>query len=201
MVEYLLAVYDRQAAADPEKFSIELKKNWLNAKDSDGFTCLHYSVFKANYRNARRLEEHGADIYQVNTLGLCVMHIAAQGDSPLLMVRVRVTKYYYISKGFKISVEDSKGSTPLHWACYSGKENSVNALLAWGAEMNVQDKIYGLTPLHLAVLSGNGKNVRKLLIRGADRNIRVLYSKKHRIFEVRCLSILPNKTNTQASAK
>jgi ankyrin repeat protein len=42
------------------------------------------------------------------------MHIAAQGDSPLLL-------YYYMSKGFKICVEDAKGSTPMHWACYSGK--------------------------------------------------------------------------------
>jgi|JI6StandDraft_1071083.scaffolds.fasta_scaffold01970_3 ankyrin repeat protein len=78
-----------------------------------------------------------------------------------------------MSKGLKIGVEDAKGSTPIHWACYSGKENSVNSLVAWGAELNRQDKIYGLTPLHLAVLSGNGKNVKKLLIRGADRNIRV----------------------------
>jgi len=48
--------------------------------------------------------------------------------------------------------------------------------MAWGAEIDRQDKIYGLTPLHLAVLSGNGKNVKKLLIRGANRNIRVLLS-------------------------
>lgn len=38
-----------------------------------------------------------------------------------------------MSKGFKIQVEDNKGSTPMHWACYSGRENAVNALLSWGA--------------------------------------------------------------------
>jgi len=86
ILEYLLTAYDRQASADPENFPSERKKLWVNAKDADGFTCLHYAVFKANYRSARRLEEHGADIYQVNSLGLCMMHIAAQGDSPLLMV-------------------------------------------------------------------------------------------------------------------
>lgn len=78
-----------------------------------------------------------------------------------------------MSKGFKIQVEDSKGSTPLHWACYSGSESAVNALMAWEAEIDCQDKIYGLTPLHLAVLSGNGKIVKKLLIRGANRKIKV----------------------------
>lgn len=32
------------------------------------------------------LEQHGADIYQINNEGLTVLHIAAQGDSPLMMV-------------------------------------------------------------------------------------------------------------------
>lgn len=50
----------------------------------------------------------------------------------------------------------------------------MNALMAWEAEIDSQDKIYGLTPLHLAVLSGNGKIVKKLLIRGANREIKVM---------------------------
>ncbi len=32
------------------------------------------------------LEQNGADIYQINNQGLNALHIAAQGDSPLLMV-------------------------------------------------------------------------------------------------------------------
>ena len=72
----------------------------------------------------------------------------------------------------KISAEDSKGSTALHWACYSGQENAAYALMAWGAEMDKQDFTYGMTPLHLAVMSGNGRIVKKLLVRGCDRNIR-----------------------------
>jgi ankyrin repeat protein len=64
----------------------------------------------------------------------------------------------------KISTEDGKGSTALHWACYSGQENSAYALLAWGAEIDKQDFTYGMTPLHLAV--------KKLLMRGCDRNLK-----------------------------
>jgi ankyrin repeat protein len=74
-----------------------------------------------------------------------------------------------MNKGFKIQVEDSKGSTPLHWACYSGSESSVNSLLAWGSEIDSQDKIYG-------------KIVKKMLIRGANRNIAVRIM-LHRILE------------------
>lgn len=32
-----------------------------------------------------------------------------------------LNQFYYLNKGLKISVADSKGSTPLHWACYSGQ--------------------------------------------------------------------------------
>lgn len=55
-------------------------------KDNEGFCCLHYAVFRGNQKLALMLEKHGADIYLINTQGLSVLHIAAQGDSPCLMV-------------------------------------------------------------------------------------------------------------------
>ena len=48
---------------------------------------------------------------------------------------------------------DELMSTPLHWACYNGAEESILYLLSWEVPLNLQDK-EGLTPLHLAVLSG-----------------------------------------------
>ncbi len=47
---------------------------------------MHYAVYKNNYKIAQLFEKYGADIYQTNSLGLSVMHIAAQGGSPLLLV-------------------------------------------------------------------------------------------------------------------
>ena len=67
---------------------------------------------------------------------------------------------------------DGKGSTPLHWACYSGQENAAFALMSWGSSIDLQEQTFGMTPLHLAVMSGNGRIVKKLLLRGCDRNIR-----------------------------
>lgn len=86
IVDLLLREYDSRAKQDPQHYNLERKKYWINLKDGEGFACLHYAVFKANFQIARLLEDHGADIYLVNSLGLCVMHIAAQGDSPLLLV-------------------------------------------------------------------------------------------------------------------
>jgi palmitoyltransferase ZDHHC13/17 len=58
----------------------------VNRKDNEGFTAIHYAVFRGNANLAFLLEEHGADIYAINKQGLTVLHIAAQGDSPVLMV-------------------------------------------------------------------------------------------------------------------
>lgn len=85
-LKYFLEEYDKFAVKEPQKYTFERKKNWLNKKDNEGFTCVHYAVFRGNLDLAITLEEHGADIYAINKQGLTVIHIAAQGDSPVLMV-------------------------------------------------------------------------------------------------------------------
>jgi hypothetical protein len=87
-VDYFLDRYDKKCLEEPQRYTSESKKLWINRKDNEGFTCLHYAVFRGNTRLAFLLEEHGADIYVINKQGLSVMHIAAQGDSPVLMVRM-----------------------------------------------------------------------------------------------------------------
>ena len=86
MAEYYLDAYDSLIAEQPTKYSHDSKAKWLRLKDNEGFSCLHYSVFKGNYKMAILFEKNGADIYQINHQGLNVVHIAAQGDCPLLMV-------------------------------------------------------------------------------------------------------------------
>lgn len=88
VVELFLKLYEERQKEDLEDYNQERKRRWLNLKDADGFSCLHYAVYRANYKMALVLEHNGADIYQINALGLCVMHIAAQGDSPLLLVPI-----------------------------------------------------------------------------------------------------------------
>ena len=66
---------------------------------------------------------------------------------------------------------DSSGSTPLHWACHSGSELSLNFLLSFGAEVNAKDDV-GLTPLHLGAISEKHRIIKKLIQYGADKKIR-----------------------------
>lgn len=73
-----------------------------------------------------------------------------------------------------INKKDKKGSTPLHWAAFSGAELALCYILAWDVNVNECDS-RGFTPLHLAVKSSEDlrstRSLRHLLIKGADRNI------------------------------
>ena len=74
-----------------------------------------------------------------------------------------------------MNLPDNRGSTPLHWACYSQSEIALSYILAWDPDINAQD-VEGYTPLHLAVRSVDSlestRPVRFLLIRGADKDIK-----------------------------
>ena len=121
----------------------------------------------------RALLQHGAERKGRNKHGLNVLHIAAQGDQPVSL--------YYFHKIEKMSIteQDDRGSTPLHWACFSCSELALIFILAWvgtedTSELAIQDQD-GYTPLHLAVKSceelQSSRPVRALLFKDAPFNI------------------------------
>ena len=117
------------------------------------------------------LVDLGAEIELKNQYGLNVLHIAAQGDSAVSIY------FFHKVKHMSLNCKDSRGSTPLHWACFSNSELSLIYLLSWMNEdqINAQDN-EGLTALHIAVRSCekqmNGRPVKALLYRGASANIK-----------------------------
>ena len=62
---------------------------------------------------------------------------------------------------------DDKGSTLLHWACYSGSQESAELLIAFGADPNAQEAD-GKTPLHWAAFEGHEDICRFLLSMAAE---------------------------------
>jgi len=72
-----------------------------------------------------------------------------------------------------ISEADNRGSTPLHWACYSKSEEALIYILACNPNLEAQDQ-NGLTPLHLAIKSvpdlDSTRPVRSLLLKGSSRD-------------------------------
>jgi len=81
------------------------------------FTALHFATFHGNFEMIKILiEQMDADVHARNVYGANVLHVSAQGDAPLPL-------WYYVKNvGMSLSDVDSRGSTPLHWACYSKSE-------------------------------------------------------------------------------
>ena len=122
-------------------------KNWINCKSKHGYTALLFASFRGNVSTIIQLIKHGADINLSNNEGLNVIHMASQGNQAASIV--------YFKEKYKIDIMsvDAYGSTPLHWACYTGSEQAFNFLISYKVDINLQDN-QGLTPLHLAIVSG-----------------------------------------------
>ena len=137
---------------------------FINEKNNEGVTALHYAAYKGNMDLFDLLMKNGATVEAVTNLGKNVLHMAAEGNQPSMII-------YLISQhGQDILSMDENGSTPLHWACYSGSEEAVNFLIYLNAKIDAQDK-EKLTPLHLAALGGKEKIVLRLLQKNADKNL------------------------------
>ena len=98
------------------------------------FTALHFSTYHGNIELIRLMvEEMGADYTTKNVYGANVLHVAAQGDQPCPL-------YYFVTvKDMDINEADNRGSTPLHWACYSKAEFALSYILAMDPDLEMTD--------------------------------------------------------------
>ena len=162
---------------------------FINAKNKEGITALHYSVINGNIKIFKLLKKFGANLEAVTNTGKNIMHIAAESNQPSMMI------YLYLNEAQDVSSVDENGSTPLHWACYYKAEECVNYLLHLKADIDAQDK-ERFTPLNIAVSNNKVSMVKLLLRRGADKKIRNKYNqlpidiakKKHYVEIVKILT-------------
>ena len=148
-----------------EKVNPNDLKSYVNIPDEDSNTPLLYATFKGNYEKVECLIKNGAKVEMRNFMGLSVMHMAAEGDKPNMLI------YFKDKYGFSVNDRDYPGNTPLHWACHMAAENSINFLLSWVNDINILDR-KGQTPLHLGIYYLRPKLIKKLLRKGADVNLK-----------------------------
>ena len=139
--------------------------NFINEKTDDGLTALHYTAFKGNLELSKFLIKNGASVGAITNLGKNIIHLSSEGNQPSLMI------YFLYKEGLDVFTRDENGSSPLHWACYSGAKDSAKFLIGLNADINAQDK-GKLTPLHLACLYNRENLVIQLLQNGADKNLK-----------------------------
>lgn len=60
----------------------EIISSWVNKRNNDNFSPLHYASFNGNLEVCQMLIEAGADTQVMNKFGLTALHTAAQGDQP-----------------------------------------------------------------------------------------------------------------------
>jgi hypothetical protein len=143
----------------------QIISTWINTPTNKGDTCLHYAAYKGNFQIISIFSIYEIRPEYKNKQGNTVMHNSAQGNQPLAFI-------FFNQKFQTNAIEGNKdGSTPLHWACYTGSDIAFNFIIGFYEDINIQDND-GLTPLHLAVISERTEIVKKLLHKGADKSIR-----------------------------
>ncbi|CAD8096464.1 unnamed protein product [Paramecium sonneborni] len=156
---------------EKDNSKIEEFNTWINLKNKDSFTGVHFAAYVGSLETLEILKKFGADLKVKNDQGQNALSIAAQGDQVSAMV------WLYL-QGLSYTEKDEKGGTPLHWATYYGSEFAVQFLLSWlqktkeGKKIINQQDTEGMTPLHLAAMTGNQRIAKKLLYKGSQKNIR-----------------------------
>ncbi|NWR63262.1 KANK3 protein, partial [Bucorvus abyssinicus] len=133
----------------------------VNLADGNGNTALHYSVSHSNFHIVRLLLDTGVcNVDHQNKAGYTALMLAAlaavEQEEDMNVVR------RLFSMGNVNAKASQAGQTALMLAVSHGRQEMVDALLACGADVNVQDE-EGSTALMCACEHGRVETVRLLL--------------------------------------
>jgi ankyrin repeat protein len=79
-------IYDKVISVLQTKFSPERLRAYLNIPDKEGNTALLYAAYRGNLEIILSLIENGSIVTVTTKKGLNVMHMAAQGDNPDIII-------------------------------------------------------------------------------------------------------------------
>jgi ankyrin repeat protein len=143
-----------------------------------GNTALQRAAHDGRSHDIIHLLHDGADIEEVNALGLRVLHTAAH--SPKRNIRSDVVEIL-LDHGADVNSKGRKGNTALHYACMDARVIVMRQLLKNGADVNVRTNVNhddpddyagGNTPLHHAITYRSMGAIKLLLAHGADISIK-----------------------------
>jgi ankyrin repeat protein len=138
--------FDAAQNGDLDKVKALLKDDpdLVFCKNNDGWTPLHFAVFKGSPACPGRQCLPDQDLYK------------------------GVAEFLLANKA-KVNAKDGEGMTPLHLAAHRNDKELAELLLANKADVNAKDN-YGDTPLHYAASHGNKDLAELLLANKAEIN-------------------------------
>ena len=137
---------------------IDAQPALLDAKDENGLSALTVAKYTRQEPIAKMLLDRGAS--------LDIFHAAMAGVLP------RVVELLAENRGL-LNSYSSDGWTPLHVASFFSNKETVEVLLANGADVHARSRnAMGNTPLNAAVAARKNDVVSVLLAHGADVNAR-----------------------------
>ena len=165
---------EEKSTYDAEDNSNEMTLvNLLSAKDKGGNSPMLFAAFRGNIAIMEKMIELGVDYNCVNNAGLNIIHMAAQSDSPNVIV------YFKEKYNYELFQKDDLNNNSLHWACSSGSKSALDYLLLYINKENNNEKIInsvnsqGQTALHITILTtGSVSTIKKLIKKNIDINIK-----------------------------
>jgi ankyrin repeat protein len=115
-------------------------------EDIDGIQPLHIAA-AVSETYVFKLLDSGADVFGVTKEGMAVLHIAARARQPGIigLILSSIAELNDEKRRAFINQKNTEGSTALHYACCSGRPETVDLLLNAGADPNLPGK-GGFTP-------------------------------------------------------
>ncbi|KAL0243041.1 hypothetical protein GEMRC1_005604 [Eukaryota sp. GEM-RC1] len=142
----------------------------INARDAEGRTSLHWSIFSLSVTTTAALIKAGGRVDLPDSSGLLPVHRLATCQSTDDSFKQKYTQLLLILSSINpafINIPADTGLTPLMIAAQSGNHTLVSVLLQFNAKVNVQDN-NGCYPIHWATYSGCSQTILALLSQGAD---------------------------------
>ena len=124
-------------------------------EEKSGFTPLHKAASNGQIDICKLLIEKGADIHATDHSQRTALHLAAYHGHPEIIK-------LFIDKGINANVQDNNGYTPILWAIFGKKINTIDELIKHRADLNPPIRI-GRSLLHLAAANSNTKVIKYLL--------------------------------------
>ena len=132
-----------------------------------------FAAFRGNLTAMKKMISMGIVYNDLNNAGLNIIHMAAQGDSPKVIV------YFKEKYNFELFQNDNLNNNALHWASSSGSKAALDYLLLYMNKENGNENLInsvnnqGQSSLHITILTtGSISTIKKLIKKGIDINIK-----------------------------